>query len=143
MLPSNLKKGGSSTSTDAASTIAVVLSSCTLIWQTIQFMLTRSVDAKNRQFEAYHRLIKELVQPSENGATYVDRQCAAVFELKRFMAYKDLTIRTLTGLRDQWRTSKAFHPRLEMEIELTLGFLSFVESHDLWRIDVSLPRGSC
>ena len=50
-----------------------------LLWQIVQFTVTHSNDARNRQFEAYHRLIKELVKP-EDGKTYVDRQCAAMFE---------------------------------------------------------------
>jgi len=95
-----------------------------LIWQSVQFFLTRSSDAKNRQFDAYHRLVKELVQPSETGKTYVDRQCAAVFELRRFKNYEELTVRILMGLRDDWRTSGSFHPRLAKELELTLDSFS-------------------
>ena len=103
---------------------AILLSAITLIWQSVQFFLTRSSDAKNRQFDAYHRLIKELVQPSETGKTYVDRQCAAVFELRRFKDYEELTIRILTGLRDDWRTSNSVHPRLAKELELALDSFS-------------------
>jgi len=60
--------------------LAIVLAMVALLWQFIQFIITHNNDAKNRQFKAYHRLIKELVKP-EDGATYVDRQCAAIFEL--------------------------------------------------------------
>lgn len=111
-------------STETSSAIAVLMSSCTLIWQAAQFLLTRSSDAKNRQFEAYHRLIKELVQPSEDGKTYVDRQCAAIFELKRFKHYRDITIRIVTALQKQWRASGSIDPRVDEEMSLTLGALS-------------------
>jgi hypothetical protein len=109
---------------DSSSIFAILLSLSALIWQSIQFFLTRSGDAKNRQFEAYHRLIKELVQPSEDGHTYLDRQCAAVFELRRFKDYKEVTIRILTGLRDQWQGDGTLPSRLAKEIELTLNSLS-------------------
>jgi hypothetical protein len=104
----------------SSSTIAILLSAIALIWQSVQFFLTRSSDAKNRQFDAYHRLVKELVQPSEDGKTYVDRQCAAVFELRRFKDYQDVTFRILSGLRDDWRKEGVLHPRLAKELELTL-----------------------
>jgi hypothetical protein len=110
--------------TDSPSTLAILISLIALVSQSVQFLLSRSADAKNRQFEAYHRLIKELVQPSENGNTYVDRQCAAVYELRRFNNYKDLTVRILTGLRDGWTAAGTIHPRLATELELTLKFLS-------------------
>ncbi|HEY0795645.1 MAG TPA: hypothetical protein VGD64_07670 [Acidisarcina sp.] len=86
-------------------------------------MMTRASDAKNREFEAYHRLIKELVQPSEDGKTYVDRQCAAVFELGRFKHYTELTMRILTGLRDKWQIEQTLDSRIAEEIKLTLAHL--------------------
>jgi hypothetical protein len=104
--------------------IALVLSAGTLVWQICQVLLARSADARNREFEAYHRLIKEIVQPSEDGRTYIDRQCAAIFELRRFKRYRELTLRLLTGLREDWRKAAKLHPRLEKELELTLAALT-------------------
>lgn len=103
------------------SAIAIVMAGVTLLWQFIQFFVTHTSDAKNRQFEAYHRLIKELVQPSENGETYVDRQCAAVFELVRFKQYRALTIRILSALRDEWKSQGSLHPRLAKELDIALS----------------------
>jgi hypothetical protein len=108
--------------------IAIVLAVVALLWQCIQFFITHNNDAKNRQFEAYHRLIKELVQPSENGETYVDRQCAAVFELVRFKQYRVLTIRILSGVQADWRNQDKLHPRLAKEFELALTALGNVEN---------------
>ena len=105
------------------STIAMVLAVITFLWKCIEFFVTHNNDAKNRQFEAYHRLIKELVQPSEDGKTYVDRQCAAVFEVVRFKQYEPVTIRILTGLRDDWKAQGVLHPRLARELELALSSL--------------------
>ena len=39
----------------------------TLLWQVVQFLTSKNTEAKNRQFETYHRLVKELVEPSEKG----------------------------------------------------------------------------
>ncbi len=87
--------------------------------QVIQFIVTHTNDAKNRQFEAYHRLIKELVKP-EDGQTHVDRQCAVVFELVRFKRYRPLSARILRGLQEDWKTDPNFRRRLAREIELAL-----------------------
>ncbi len=103
--------------------IAMVLAAGSLFWQSVQFIVTHNNDAKNRQFEAYHRLIKELVQPSEDGKTYVDRQCAAVFELVRFKQYRSLTIRILSGLRDDWKNQGSLHSRLAKELDIALSAL--------------------
>jgi len=48
---------------------------------------------------------------------------AVVFELRRFKDYKEVTIRILTELRDDWRKS-GLHPRLATELDLTLDSLS-------------------
>ncbi|MBV9762857.1 MAG: hypothetical protein JO340_20020 [Acidobacteriaceae bacterium] len=75
-----------------------------------------------RQFEIYHRLIKELVEPNDKG-TYIDRQCAVVFELRRFKNYQQLTVRILEGLRHDWKDVPQFHARLKKEIDLALNDL--------------------
>jgi len=67
--------------------VAIVLAAAAFVSQVVQFFITHTNDATNRQFEAYHRLIKELVKP-EDGQTHIDRQCAAVFELVRFKKYR-------------------------------------------------------
>jgi hypothetical protein len=89
----------------------------------LSFVLTYSSDARNRHFEAYHRLIKDLVEPSEAGNTYVDRQCAVLFEFRRFRRYKPVTIRILCGLREDWQAYRHMSPRLTNELDLTLADL--------------------
>lgn len=109
---------------ESASTFAIVISGGTLIWQLIQFFVSRSSDAKNRQFEAYHRLIRELVQPTDGPATMIDRQIAVVFELRRFKFYGEVTTRILTGLQNEWRDKGKLDLRLDQELELTLNWLA-------------------
>ena len=102
--------------------IAIVLSLAAFLSQFIQFIITHNSDAKNRQFEAYHRLIKELVKP-EDGSTYVDRQCAAIFELVRFKQCRALTIRILSGLREDWQHRGNLHARVAAELDIALTAL--------------------
>ena len=106
--------------TDHQPSIAIVLAVAALLWQFIQFVITHNSDAKTRHFEAYHRLIKELVKP-EDGNTYVDRQCAAVYELARFRQYRELSKRILSGLREEW--GQNLHPRLAKELDIALNEL--------------------
>jgi hypothetical protein len=103
--------------------IVATVPGVTLLWQMVQFLSNKNTEAKNRQFETYHRLIKELVEPSDKGPLYVDRQCAVVFELRRFKPYRQLTVRTLEGLREDWKDHPNFHHRLDDEITLTLDYL--------------------
>lgn len=109
------------TTAELASFITLTIAGATLLWQVTQFFLNKDTEAKSRQFEVYHRLIKELVQPSEKDL-YIDRQCAVVFELRHFKRYRQLTIRILEGLREDWKASPLFHPRLKNEINLTLDY---------------------
>ena len=93
-----------------------------LLWQPIQFFMTHNSDARNRHFEAYHGLVKEIVQPTDSpqGVVFRDRQCAAIFELRHFRRYRHFTIRFLTGLRIDWGASKALDTRLAEEIDSTI-----------------------
>ena len=94
----------------------------TAVWAIIQFVVIYARDARNREFETFHRLVKELVEPGEkSGVTYIDRQCAVVFELRHFKRYHEFTERMLKGLTliPEWTEN----PRLNDEIELTLPTL--------------------
>ena len=99
------------TTPELLTSIGVTITGATLLSQIVQFSLNKNTEAKGRQFEIYHRMIKELVEPPEKGATYIDRQCAVVFELRRFKRYRELdhqdTGRVKAGLegRSQISTS--------------------------------------
>ena len=69
-------------------------------WSVIQFILVRGREQRLQEFEAYHRLIKELVQPDPTSqAPWIDRQVAVVFELRHFKRYYPVTGRILNHLR--------------------------------------------
>ncbi len=111
------------TTAEPLSFIAITITGATLLWQIVQFSVNKNTEAKSRQFEVYHQLIKGLVQGEGEGIS-VDRQCAAVFELRRFKHYRELTSRILEGLRHDWEGDRRFHPRLKNEITLALEHLN-------------------
>lgn len=114
---------------NAISTNAVALSTIgaaiAFAWSVVQFVLVRMRDEEHREFEIYHRLIKELVAPDpESKVSWIDRQTAVLFELRRFKRYHELTLRTLLGLREKWSKDKDFtFPRLLEELDLTVEYI--------------------
>lgn len=66
-----------------------------------------------KEFEVFHKLVKELVEPpSEGQGLYVDRQAAIIFELRKFKRYHPYTLRMLRGLQAKWCASSQQFPRL-------------------------------
>ena len=95
-------------------------------WSVVQFMLVRQRDEQHREFDIYHRLIKELVAPDpESKTVWIDRQIAILFELRRFKRYHEVTLRILNGLREKWSNDSEFtFPRLLEELDLTIKHIS-------------------
>jgi hypothetical protein len=95
------------------------------IWSVAQFLAQRRRESRERQFETYHRLVKELVSPdSATGTTWIDRQAAVVFELRHFPRYYGFTERMLKGLEEEWgKNPKPGSARLLEEIDLTLAHI--------------------
>lgn len=95
------------------------------IWTVVQFMLVRRREQRVHEFEAYHRLIRELVQPdSESGGTWIDRQVAVVFELRNFKAYYPVTLRILANLHSKFTSDPKFQwPYLLAEMDLTTDYI--------------------
>lgn len=112
------------------SALSAVGAVCVFFWTIIQFLSVRSSEAKSREFEVFHRLIKELVEPpSVDGALYVDRQCAIMFELRFFPRYYPLTKRTLVGLQNKWSTLEGSYARLLEEVAFTIRY---IDEHTSW-----------
>jgi len=111
--------------TSNATGIGVLVAAVTFVWSAIQFIVVRRKEQKAHEFEAFHRLIKELVSPDAGTqSTWVDRQMAAVFELRHFPRYYEVTLRILTGLREQWGKLPEPKSRLLDEIDLTLQYIT-------------------
>src|SRR5271157_1530981 len=92
------------------------------IWSTTQQIVQRRAEARERQFQAFHRLVAELVAPDPaHGVTWIDRQAAIIFELRHFKLYYEFIERMLVGLRKKWTADPDFQwPSLVEEIDLTL-----------------------
>lgn len=82
----------------------------------------RKAEAAERQFQAFHKLVKELVSPDPaDGVTWIDRQSAVAFELRHFPLYYEFTECMLGGLRTKGAADPNFQwPGLIEEIGLTL-----------------------
>lgn len=89
-----------------------------------KFQAERSAAFFWKEFEVYHKLVKELVEPpSEKGSMYVDRQAAVMFELRNFKRYYPYSLRMLKGLMEKWASVPDQFPRLIDELDLTIEFL--------------------
>jgi len=106
--------------------ISVGTSFFPIIWVIYQYFDTKNRELKWKEFEVYHKLIKELVQPEEMNSgvrvLYLDRQTAIIFELRNFKRYYPLSYRTLISLKEKWGGQDQF-PRLIDEINYTIGYL--------------------
>ncbi|MDZ7918458.1 hypothetical protein [Rhodoferax sp.] len=95
----------------------------------------RSREARAREFETFHRLVKELVEPpSEGSGLYIDRQCAVLFELRFFPRYFPFTLRTLLALKRKWQGPAAAYPRILEELDITIRFIEMRSNTVLQRI---------
>ena len=89
----------------------------TFLFGVYKFYIRRKTELYWKEFEIYHKLLKDLVQPEvENGSVYLDRQVAIVFELKNFKRYYPISEKILRELRKKWISNN----RLIEEIDLTL-----------------------
>ena len=89
----------------------------TFLFGVYKFYIRRKTELYWKEFEIYHKLLKDLVQPEvENGSVYLDRQVAIIFELKNFKRYYPISEKILRELRKKWISNN----RLIEEIDLTL-----------------------
>ena len=111
--------------TSNATALGIFGAAIAFMWSVVQFILVRKRDEQHREFEIYHRLIKELVSPDpESKFVWIDRQTAVLFELRRFKRYHEHTLRTLLGLKDKWANDPEFKfPRLLEELDLTVAHI--------------------
>ncbi|SPE43792.1 exported hypothetical protein [Candidatus Sulfotelmatobacter sp. SbA7] len=69
-----------------AAALGILGAAVAFIWSTIQQVTQRKAEARERAFQAFHKLVKELSQP-EDGRVWIERLCAVVFELRNFPLY--------------------------------------------------------
>lgn len=107
--------------------LSLLIALVPLVWAAVSYVSLKRSENKQRRFENYHALIKQLVQGDDMiGAPYIDRQLAVVFELQRYPEYSPATLRVLTGFRESaesWHNRKAAQ-RLIEQIDESLKKLS-------------------
>ena len=90
-----------------------------------KFQAERKASHYWKEYEAYHKVVKELVEPpTEDGAMYVDRQTAAIYELRFYKRYFSHSLRMLKGLRLKWALVPNQFPRLIEELDLTIEYIN-------------------
>ncbi len=103
--------------------LGVILVLLPILWSIFSYINVKKKEAKIYQFETYHGLIKQLVEPDEpDEPKYIDRQVAVIFELRNFRKYYPATLRILQGLKENEAWSK--YPRLNQELDLTIKFIN-------------------
>ena len=104
--------------------IGVIGGIVTFGWSIFQYLDTKRREQNIKEFEHFHKLLKELVQPEDDeGTMFVDRQTAIIYELRHFKRYYPYSLRTLKGLQKKWEQVPNQFPRLLEETQLTIEFL--------------------
>lgn len=104
--------------------LSVLGAAIAFIFGVYKFQAERKASHFWKEFEAYHKLVKELVEPpSSGGAMYMDRQTAAIYELRFYKRYFSHTHRMLCGLRKKWAAVPDQFPRLIEELDLTIKYI--------------------
>ena len=102
-----------------------LVSFATLAFSALRYVTTRRDAQLQVEFENYHKLIAQLVGSQRNTETMkMDSQVAIVYELQRFTRYKPVTVRILTGLRDEWSGNGSNNSRLIDEMNIAIAKLS-------------------
>jgi hypothetical protein len=111
-------------------------------WPVIQFFANKKREAEQRQFDAFHRLVKELVEPPEGKVLFIDRQAAIVFELRFFPRYGEFTVRMLSAFKIKLNgglKEEPFLSRLIHEIDLTIHQIHYQRKNVLLQLFVRKP----
>lgn len=104
--------------------LSAVGAAIAFIFAVYKFQVDRAASHFWKEFEAYHKLVKELVEPpSENSALYIDRQTAVIYELRFYKRYYPHSLRMLKGLRDKWVLVPNQYTRLIEELDLTIEYI--------------------
>lgn len=67
--------------TSPATGLGILGAAVAFIWSVTQFWLQRRRESNEKQFGAYHNLVRELVSPDTNGKMWIQRQAAVIFRI--------------------------------------------------------------
>lgn len=93
----------------------------------LRYFMERSRDARWKEFETYHKMVKDLVEPEvRDGDMRIDRQCALIYEFRFFRRYFPQTLRMFEALKahgGSWQ-----HNRLQAELGTGIAAISKEQS---------------
>jgi hypothetical protein len=105
----------------AVSIIGAVIA---IAWNIYKYVDSKKTEINHKEFELFHKLIQNLVRPSdEKGTMFVDQQTAMLFELRHFPRYYPYSLRTVEGLYEKWKEVPNQFPRLLDEAKMTIEYL--------------------
>ena len=94
------------------------------IFGVFKYLSERKTTMYWKEFDVYHKLVKELSEPHiDEASMYLDRQAAVIYELRNFKRYYSFTKRMLDGLNEKWSESPGKYSRLLNELKLTLAYI--------------------
>ena len=106
--------------------LGVLIALIPIIWGALQYLSLKRSEIRQKEFENYHSLIKQLVEREDpNIPLKLDRQTAIVFELRNYKPYFEVSIRILTGLKEDWAEygPNNKRSRLMEEIDATIVYM--------------------
>jgi hypothetical protein len=123
-------------------TLSIFGAAVAFVWSTMQQIIQRRAEAEERQFQAFHKIVEQVVSPeSKDGSFYRDRQAAVIFELRHFPRYYEFTERLLARLKAKWGAEKLEHSDLLLEeIDLSLKYIKKRNSRKVWTYGHSLGQ---
>jgi hypothetical protein len=104
-----------------ATALGIIGTVIAAVVQARQYVLVRKSEDRRHTFDAYHKLIDELVGSQEKNPA-LDRQIAIVYEIRNFKDYYPVTVRILEGLKITWSGNQSVE-RIIKEIDMTINFI--------------------
>jgi len=106
--------------------LGVLIALIPVMWGSLQYLSLKRSEIRQKEFENFHSLIRSLVERDDpNVPLKLDRQIATIFELRNYKPYFDVSLRILTGLKEDWAeygpTQK--RSRLMEEIDATIAYM--------------------
>lgn len=103
--------------------VVAVVSLGVIAFQAQRYMAVRDADLRQREFENYHKLIRDLSRGGEEVRQ--TSQAAIIFELRNYPKYAEISRRILLALKNRWGSENIdVH---HTEIDLTLAALERIK----------------
>jgi hypothetical protein len=105
--------------------VAAVISLAVIAFQVKRYMAVRDADLRQREFENYHRLIRDLATGGQQ--IKLAAQTAIIFELRNYPKYAGVSHRILRALQEDW--TRDGMTRHSAEMDLTLAYLERIKGN--------------